>query len=227
MPGVLIEKAPFPFEAIGALELFKIDPGSAEHAGLERMIGKGLDLAAPKAAFLPARIEDRGEDWVVIGGEKFTSRVLAKNLESAHKAFPFLATCGIELEKWAGELKGRVEGMIARAVMGAALKGAMDAVVEAIRNGHHEGEVSRMTPGSLSDWPLAEQVPLFRLLGQSAEAAGVTLKDDLFMTPVMSVSGLWFPTDESFESCMLCPMEDCPGRRAPYDDTLFKRKYSR
>jgi hypothetical protein len=39
------------------------------------------------------------------------------------------------------------------------------------------------------------------------------------------VSGILFPTEETFASCQLCPREDCPNRRAPYDAELFERKY--
>ena len=48
---------------------------------------------------------------------------------------------------------------------------------------------------------------------------------NLRMKPIKSVSGIWFPTEESFESCRLCPREQCRGRRTPYDKNLFDRKY--
>jgi len=68
---------------------------------------------------------------------------------------------------------------------------------------------------------------LFALLGDATEAVGVRLLDSLLMTPTKSVSGIRFPTEERFESCQLCPRPDCPGRRAPYDATLYERKYRR
>jgi hypothetical protein len=62
-------------------------------------------------------------------------------------------------------------------------------------------------------------------LGDVAGAIGVWLSDSLLMVPAKSVSGVRFPTEESFESCQLCSRENCPGRRASYDDTLYDRKY--
>jgi hypothetical protein len=82
-----------------------------------------------------------------------------------------------------------------------------------------------MSPGSLGEWPLSQQRPLFASLGDVAGAIGVRLSESLLMVPAKSVSGVCFPTEESFESCQLCPREDCPGRRAPYDETLYDRKY--
>ena len=45
------------------------------------------------------------------------------------------------------------------------------------------------------------------------------------MVPTKSVSGILFPAEETFASCQLCPRDDCPNRRAPYDPELFERKY--
>ena len=87
------------------------------------------------------------------------------------------------------------------------------------------GKLSRMNPGSLPDWPLSEQKPLFAVLGEGPAKIGVQLKDSFLMVPVKTVSGIFFPAEEKFESCQLCPREKCPGRRAPYDPELYDRKY--
>jgi hypothetical protein len=84
-----------------------------------------------------------------------------------------------------------------------------------------------MAPGSLVDWPLAQQRPLFQLLGNAEVAVGVHLTESCLMVPNKSISGLRFPTETSFESCQLCPRPDCPNRRARYDAELFERKYRR
>ena len=90
----------------------------------------------------------------------------------------------------------------------------------------HVGASSIKNPGSHPDWPLREQGPLFRLLGDVAGAIGVTLSESFVMLPTKSVSGILFPTDSDFASCQLCPREECPNRRAPYDPGLFERRYA-
>jgi predicted transcriptional regulator len=82
-----------------------------------------------------------------------------------------------------------------------------------------------MNPGSLTDWPLREQRALFSLLGDVQATVGVELTNSLLMVPTKSVSGIFFPAEESFASCQLCPREACPNRRAPYDPELYDRKY--
>jgi hypothetical protein len=82
-----------------------------------------------------------------------------------------------------------------------------------------------MNPGSLADWPIGQQVPLFSLLGDTERAVGVRLSSSLLMIPRKSVSGFQFPSEETFASCQLCPRSVCPNRRAPYDNALFEEKY--
>ena len=88
---------------------------------------------------------------------------------------------------------------------------------------YRPGKMSSMSPGSLQDWPITQQSELFRVLGDVESEIGVRLTESYLMLPMKSVSGLCFPTETSFESCQLCPRDDCPGRAAPYDPTLWKQ----
>lgn len=64
-------------------------------------------------------------------------------------------------------------------------------------------------------------------MAEAAEALSVTLSDSCLMTPNKSVTGIRFAVEGRFESCQLCPMPECPGRRAPYDADLYQQRYSR
>jgi hypothetical protein len=82
-----------------------------------------------------------------------------------------------------------------------------------------------MAPGSgaADVWPITQQRALFSLFGgreKVAELIGVRLTDTCLMLPIKSVSGIFFQTDTTFETCQLCPRDACIGRRAPYDQGL-------
>ncbi len=85
-------------------------------------------------------------------------------------------------------------------------------------------KLSSMSRGSLKDWPVTEQKPLFSLFRARQEPIGVKLTEKMLMIPRKSISGICFPTDVTFFSCQLCPRERCPARKAPYDENL-KKKY--
>ncbi len=191
------------------------------------LIKEGQKIAQPKAMYRPVYIEDRSEEAVRVEGRWFRSRVLTVNLSHAHRVFIYVATCGVELDEWAKRQKDILSAFWAEAIKEAALRTAVRAVGSHIEEKYHPGKTSQQNPGSLEDFPLAEQRTLFDLLGDTRLTLGVSLLPSLMMSPCQSVSGIIFPTAEDFQSCLLCPREKCPGRRSPYDPTLYERKYSR
>jgi hypothetical protein len=192
---------------------------------LESLVRGAEAIARPKAMYKVAFIESRGDHTVVMDGYEFTSRVLAVNLEHAHRVFAYVATCGTELEEWAHSINDLLHQYWANVVQEMALGSAIKAMNVHMMEHHQLGHTSTMAPGSLGDWPLAQQRPLFSLLGDVRETIGVRLSDSLLMIPAKSVSGIRFATEEHFESCQLCPRPECPGRRAPYDKDLYERRY--
>jgi hypothetical protein len=164
---------------------------------------------------------------VVVDGVRLISRVLRVNLEKAHRVFAFAATCGTELADWAKAMDNLLWDFWADAISQMALYTAIQTLDQHLAERYQPGRTSTMNPGSLADWPLPAQRSLFTILGNPEEAIGVTLSTGLLMIPTKSVSGIRFPTEEGFESCQLCPREDCPGRRAPYDEGLYDRKYAK
>ncbi len=192
---------------------------------IDSLVRDAQSLGRPKALHKIAFIESRGEDYVVIDNVRFTSRVLRVNLDPAHRVFAYMATCGVELEDWAHSIGDVLHRYWADTIRELALQSATSALNDDLVDRYHLGHTATMSPGRLVDWPLSEQRALFNLLGDPQEAIGVRLTDSYLMVPTKSVSGIRFPTEQSFESCQLCPREHCPGRKAPYDSGLYDRKY--
>ena len=78
------------------------------------------------------------------------------------------------------------------------------------------GHLSHMNPGSLPQWPLSQQRVLFSLLGDVTGAIGVELTESCLMIPAKSTSGILFDSDTEYNNFRFCPMENCPGRSAPF-----------
>jgi hypothetical protein len=225
MEPTLLDEIQLPIDLAQLWRQFRIREESRTAAEIRDLVEEARAVGRPKALYRACLIEGRGEDFVSADGERFRSRVLAVNVQRTQRLFPFVATCGRELEEWSGRFDSGLKKFCAESIKGMALAVAMGALLDHIRDHHHPEKVAMMNPGSLEDWPLAEQQGLFRLLGNPAEAIGVELTENLLMKPGMSASGLWFASGEDYENCMLCPMPDCPGRRAPYDEGLYERKY--
>jgi len=225
MDSFVLDNVPFQIDTGQLYKNLRIKEGSELVARLNHLVDKAQAIGRPKASYKVAFIESRGDDQIIIDGVMLTSRVLRVNLEKAHRVFPFVATCGIELEEWSVSIDDMLERYWADVIKEMALRAALKHLNEHLVDHFQPGKISRMNPGSLPDWPLPEQQQLFALLGGGPASIGVKLTDSFLMVPIKSVSGIWFPTEESFESCLLCPREKCPGRRAPYDSDLYDRKY--
>ena len=221
----LLEDIPFEVDLLALRKRLRIKEGSPATISLEQMTAAAAPLAKPRVLYLEAYISDRSEDWVEIEGVRFSSRVLRVNMEQAFRVFPFLATCGQELQDWADGFEDLLERYWAEAIKEAALVNARQAFTNHLEARYHPGQTASMSPGSLQDWPIQQQEPLFRLFGGWAAQIGVQLNESMLMVPTKSVSGIRFPTQVAFESCQLCPREGCPGRRAPYDATLYNSRY--
>ncbi len=199
--------------------------GSAQYPELAQLVEDAAKAARPKAIGGIAYVDERGDDFVVIDGVRFDSRVLAVNLAQTGRVFPFVATSGLELDIWADGMDDFLYRYWSEAIREAALRAAIAAINDWVDDSFRPGKTARMNPGSLADWPIQQQLPLFRLLGDVEGATGVRLTDGLLMVPSKSVSGIRYGTGDSFESCMLCPREACPNRRAPYDPELYAKRY--
>lgn len=204
-------------------ELFKeirMDKTDDDAETVIKMAREAEAIAKPKAFYKVSYIEEKGDDYVVIDGIKFVSHVLSVNLKDVHRVFPYVATCGVELENWSKSIDDMLEQYWADAIKIQALQHAVRSMDIHLENHVKLGKTASMNPGSLEDWPISEQEKLFRVLGDVKEKTGVLLTDSFLMLPVKSVSGIMFPTESNYENCKLCKRENCPGRRAPYDKEL-------
>ena len=225
MNKVVLDNMSFQLDLDLLMKRLRIKRESTYADDLKQIVSEAQAIARPKALYKVVFIESKGDDYVVIDGLTLTSRVLRVNLEQAHRVFPFVATCGTELEDWSNSMDDMLQRYWGDTIKEMALRSAIRDLNAHLVERYRPGRTSTMSPGSLADWPLQAQRALFAILGDPKDAIGVQLSDSLLMIPTKSVSGIRFPTEESFESCQLCPRESCPGRRAPYDKGLYDRRY--
>jgi hypothetical protein len=224
---IILDAIPFSSDFESLVKEVRVKKGTRYFDELASLWKEAQAIAEPKALYKPGFIESGEEDQVIVDGTPLKSRVLKINLENSHRVFPFVATCGLELDDWSKSLKDMLHSFFAETIKQMALTAAIQNLDAHVKDHFSTGKISIMTPGSLEDWPITEQQPLFEILGDVEDAIGVQLKDSLMMSPVQSVSGIIFPTEVTFESCQLCPREKCPGRRAPYDPDLYDKKYKK
>ena len=179
-------------------------------------------LITPKAVYKVSYVDEKSEDAVVITGIRLQSRVLRKNLDDVGRVFPYIVTIGDGLEERADAADDFLEKYYLDSIGNIALTKARNHLENHLKTKFALGKMAFMAPGSLEDWPITEQKPLFSILDGVEEAISVRLSEYLLMFPRKSVSGIYFPTETTFYSCQLCPRKRCEGRKARYDEKLFK-----
>jgi len=228
--GVLLaEPAPFALdEKTRAALLEKWD--AANYDGeVDDLLDEAEAVASPRAflrrAYVTA-VDETGAALTVedAGGEPKTYRIdsplVAEKLQPDTTVVGTVATCGRALYNISVAYKDDpLLREVAEDICLAYMRHISVALHEYLRENIYGGDkFSRLSPGSLSSWDITGQVPLFAFLGEGADLAEVELTPSFLMIPYKSGSGLSFPTDSPFESCMRCPRKNCPNRRAEYQE---------
>jgi hypothetical protein len=225
MTHYTLDNIPFSTDLPALLKEAHIKENSPMAEDFAAMAQQAQAAARPRVLYKVSLVELDGDRHVLLDGVRFSSRVMNVNLTNAHRVFPFLGTCGVEMAAWAEPFDDLLESFWAGLLMEHAVYTALQFFEAHIAVLYQPGVMASMNPGSLEDWPLTEQAPLFSLLGDTRQHIGVNLTESMLMVPAKSVSGVLFPAEESYANCQLCPREICPNRRAPYDEMLYARKY--
>ena len=198
-----------------------------ENKHTERVVQELIEIvhlvAKPKAVYEVSYVDNKNEDSLYIGGVKFTSRVLRVNLDKVERVFPYVATCGRELDEVTVPSDDFMKYYCFDAIKEMVVRSARNYLQDYLTRNYALGKMSKMSPGELEDWPITQQKELFSIFGNVEDIIGVRLTESLLMVPLKSMSGICFPSEIRFESCQLCPREACIERKAPYDPDLVKK----
>jgi hypothetical protein len=188
----------------------------------QTLVGIAEPLISAKAVCRDCFIEEKLDDAICIEGTRLTSKVLRKNADNIERVFPYVITIGDKLEEAVKACEDLLDRYSLDLAGNVALHTARGHLEDHLRSTYALDRISYIGPGSLKDWPIENQKPLFSILGDVEGHVGVKLEENYLMRPIKSLSGIYFPTEISFHTCQLCSRERCPGRRALYDEALAR-----
>lgn len=209
-----------PEKVIKGLRLNKDKYSSSD---IQELIETAESLIQPRVCYDVVYISEKGKDKVKVDGVTFSSRALRKNLDKVERIFPYIITIGKPLEDKASSSNDLLRQYYLENIGDMVLRLSKQHLEKHLKRHYGLEKLSSMSPGSLKDWPITEQKPLFSLFRAEKGQIGVKLTEHMLMIPRKSLSGIYFPTEVTFFSCQLCQRERCPSRKAPYDDDLRKK----
>lgn len=220
----ILTNIPVELDPEALMKTAHVEPGSRDAADFEALVGKAREIAHPKALFRECYVEARGKGTVTIDGVTFTSNALRTNLDKVERVFPYVATCGRELDQIAFDREDFLKQFWFDTIKATVLGIGIHHLNEYVDGRYALTKTVTMNPGSgdVTVWPIEQQRKLFALLGDVDELIGVELTDSCLMVPNKSVSGIRFPTESDFKSCQLCHREKCSSRAAPFDQELWE-----
>jgi hypothetical protein len=215
---------PFDLDDAAILDTVHVEADSPDGQTVCGLLEQARNIGRPKALYKEAFIEAKGAETVTVDGVTFTSRLLRANLDKVERVFPFIATCGGEMDTIdlpAGDFLAEFWWDAIKAVL---LQNATKHLNAHLKQRFALEKTASMSPGSgdATVWPIEQQRELFALLGDVQTQIGVELTDSFLMRPNKTVSGVVFPTEVDFRSCQVCRREECPSRSAAFDAGLWE-----
>ena len=187
------------------------------------LIEETRSLSGPLGGFCAVSPAHCSKDTVHLNGSTLHSKLLCRHLSTQELVFPFVTTCGPELSSWVDSKTDLMDNYLAHALAEKATHQITEDLRLTLEDQYQVRDLSRMQPGSLPDWPLQEQQPLFQILGSIPDSVQVRLTSSSLMLPTLSLSGIFFQDPEGFISCQLCSRTTCPRRKAPFDPERLAR----
>lgn len=211
-------------DAAALMARVHVAPDSEDADAFTALVDQAREVARPKVLYAEAFVEGRGDDTIRIEGITFTSRMLRRNLEAVERVFPYVATCGQEMDGIALPAGEVLVQFWWDAIKAEVLSAARAHLLVHLTERFRLGQTARMSPGSgdADVWPIEQQRLLFALLGGVTPFIGVILTDSCLMIPNKTVSGLLFPTEHDFRTCQVCHRDPCPNRTAPFDVAVWR-----
>ncbi|MBN1541562.1 vitamin B12 dependent methionine synthase [candidate division KSB1 bacterium] len=218
---------PYVLDAAELSKTVHIDPASDWGAELRELIDLAEKTGKPKAAYAEAFVERRNGDTVEIGGISFTSRTLSKNLAHSERVFPFLITCGHEMDQAFSAPDDMLKAYWWDEIKAALLTAAITRFEDHLQQTYRLGKTASMSPGSgdADVWPIEQQKGLFALLGDVEQTVGVRLTESFLMVPNKTISGILFSSEIDFRTCEVCHRATCPSRQAVFNPRLWKEMH--
>lgn len=174
--------------------------------------------ANPKALIIESEPESNDGEKLIIDGITIDSPHVASLTKEQKYLYPYVVSCGRELDDWKSTKDDPIENYIADSICELYLYAFMLKTRQyVIDNFIKEDMIATVNPGSLKEWPISGQRQLFDILKTAFEDTGVILTESFLMLPSKSGSGIFFASEKEYENCMLCPRISCPNRRMPYN----------
>lgn len=222
----ILDKIPYKPDMAQIMKMMPLRGDKKYFEGIvQELLGLVIPVARPKAVYRVCHVDELNESSVVVEGVRFDSPLLREKLENVERVFPFVVTCGNEVDEIRLAGKDLIKGYCLDVIKNSVVFSATTYLKKYLGQRFAITQLSSLNPGEMKSWPITQQRNIFYILGDVEGMIGVKLTENCALVPTKSGSGIFFPTETEFFGCQLCPQKRCLGRRTAYNQELA-RKYA-
>ena len=177
-------------------------------------------LLRPSYVIKEFAIDEIKHDGVVIEGNFFQSKIVANKLKDQRNVFVYLATCGRQISSLIDSTEDTLDKYILDQIAYITYLHAMREMSARIESDLGILRYIMLCPGSVIDWSIIDVKKIFNLMDGMYQEIDVEILSSGLIDPLKSISGIFYSTDEEFDSCEICMRANCPSRKAEFDEDL-------
>ena len=117
MKLTILQGEMIPFDDSDVLKRLGMPPEHRFAATIRDLLERTKNIAEPKALFMECTVEKVTEEIAVVDGIPLCSELLANRLRNVPKVYPYLCTCGLELDAYGDTLTDMSEKVASAAIM--------------------------------------------------------------------------------------------------------------
>jgi hypothetical protein len=167
-------------------------------------------VIASKAIISQLDVIGQSEHALISSAGKFSSILLAELAVNAEVVFPFIVTCGKEIEDFSAEVSDPLHFYWLEKLKDHALEQAFENIKSEIRTKCNGQTITSLVPLDDEIWPLTGLKEIFAVFKpEDIKRMGVELTETLYMTPTKTRAGIFFPAEKEVDLCHICNLKKC------------------
>jgi len=187
------------------------------------LLEEARPLLKPAFAIKELSLGLASENGIAIDDQFFNSKIVANKLKNEKNAFSYIATCGREISKYIENTEDALDQYILDQIAYLAYLQAMNQMTQESESKLGIKRQIRLCPGSIIDWSVADVKKIFALMDGLYQNLDVSVLSSGLIDPLKSTSGVFYASDEEFESCAICPRANCETRQMEFNEELHDK----
>jgi hypothetical protein len=207
---LLCDNIKIEFDAYKIAAQMRLDTDRPEFYEFLALSEQVKSIVRPKALVQDAKVISANHDRLSYSSGNFNCGLLAQLAGKCKSVFPFITTCGKEIEKLGVEFSDPLHLYWLDRLKEYALEKAFKRAKTEVEKKCDNQKITSIIPMDDEIWPVSGLEEIFAAFTpEDIEKTGVELTEYFYMIPAKTRAGIFFPADKEVDLCSLCNLRKC------------------